>query len=404
MFIPITSGDFFEKPSPSSEPGRVYVIDDRVAEMGFLRMGLERAGYQAVLCADAAIFASKFSVRGCTAVLVDVHLGSADATDVLDMLRTADCKAPVVLTSGDSNGLALAQKYAAVIGLTADAVLNKPFTARQLIEILERGRLDHSWLDELDLEDAITQQWVYPVFQPQLDLIHGTIHSAELLTRFAHPAFGVIRPDQFIKSLRPAQAKTLFLSHLESLRKAAPRLRRHTAGFRFAVNVAPQTLLQCAGALQQLASDEPALWSSLVIEVTEEGISNMSTAELKSLYKLGIAGAQLSIDDFGTGSSNFARLAQLPFSEIKIDRSIVSGCAVTPAKKMLVKTIIGLAHQLSARVVAEGVERSDDYALLVESGCDALQGFILARSMKSDELERFMSEFNGRRRMEIPAK
>jgi EAL domain-containing protein (putative c-di-GMP-specific phosphodiesterase class I) len=99
---------------------------------------------------------------------------------------------------------------------------------------------------------------------------------------------------------------------------------------------------------------------------------------------------QISIDDFGTGYSSLSRLARLPVSEIKIDKSFVLDMLDNPANAVIVRSTIDLAHNLGLTVVAEGVERLDTWQRLTSWGCDEAQGFLIGKPMPNAETEEWL--------------
>lgn len=163
---------------------------------------------------------------------------------------------------------------------------------------------------------------------------------------------------------------------------------------RININVDLANTITQRESLIALRHEAPDLFDNLVFEITEEVLCEIDEENLKALYKLCIDGAKLSIDDFGIGKSGFARLSRLPFCEVEIDRSIVNSCANAPVRKAMVGSIITMAHNLGARVVAEGVERPEDLVFLGQAGCDAVQGYLVARPMQFEKLQSFVEEFN----------
>ena len=133
-------------------------------------------------------------------------------------------------------------------------------------------------------------------------------------------------------------------------------------------------------------SPKAADWPGLVLEVTEEQALQDIDAAHEIGTQLKIYGVDLSIDDFGTGYSSLSRLREIPFKEIKLDRTLVDGCADDPTRAALCRAIIDLSHTLGAATVAEGVERPEDLSCLRDAGCDLAQGFLLARPMPRDAL------------------
>jgi EAL domain-containing protein (putative c-di-GMP-specific phosphodiesterase class I) len=112
---------------------------------------------------------------------------------------------------------------------------------------------------------------------------------------------------------------------------------------------------------------------------------------LEVLSRLDAMGVRISIDDFGTGYSSLAYLKRLPVDEIKIDRSFVIDMKLDNNDAVIVRSTIDLAHNMSLRVVAEGVENPETLRLLTALGCDVVQGFFVSRPMPYDELVRWLS-------------
>lgn len=109
-------------------------------------------------------------------------------------------------------------------------------------------------------------------------------------------------------------------------------------------------------------------------------------AQLDILTRLRLKGIRLSIDDFGTGYSSLAQLRDVPFDELKIDRSFVHDAAADPALRAILEASLGLAQQLGLKTVAEGIEKREDWDLLRASGCDMAQGYLMASPMAGEEL------------------
>jgi two-component system CheB/CheR fusion protein len=124
----------------------------------------------------------------------------------------------------------------------------------------------------------------------------------------------------------------------------------------------------------------------ITIEITETAVMTESGQVGACLGRLKELGAQLSIDDFGTGYSSIVKLHQLPFSELKIDRSLITDCVFDLQRSILVRALIDLAHNLNKKVVAEGVETVETLRLLREWGCDFAQGYFIGRPMPPDEV------------------
>ena len=121
--------------------------------------------------------------------------------------------------------------------------------------------------------------------------------------------------------------------------------------------------------------------SLLEVEITESAAMHDIERSLDSVRALAQLGLRIAVDDFGIGYSNLSLLGLLPLSIIKIDRSLVGNVAKCPRDAAIVRAIIELAHALGLRVVAEGVESSDQLELLRKARCDDVQGYLLSKPL-----------------------
>jgi EAL domain-containing protein (putative c-di-GMP-specific phosphodiesterase class I) len=132
--------------------------------------------------------------------------------------------------------------------------------------------------------------------------------------------------------------------------------------------------------------------SCIEVELTESALIDSPSMHVDDIISgLDKRGISLTIDDFGTGHSSLHRLAHLPFSKIKIDKSFVWGIGSGKQVECVIETIIQLARKLDRVVVAEGVETEQQLRFLTECDCDLIQGFFLARPMPPAKLFSFIS-------------
>ena len=127
-------------------------------------------------------------------------------------------------------------------------------------------------------------------------------------------------------------------------------------------------------------------WPGLTLEVTESEVVQDVDAVHEMATQLRIYGISLAIDDFGEGHSSFARLRELPFSELKLDRSFVDGCADDATNMGICQAVIDLAHNFGVAAVAEGIEKPSDLKAIQRLGCDTGQGYLFAKPMQKSDL------------------
>ena len=238
-----------------------------------------------------------------------------------------------------------------------------------------------------ELRRSIPQGEMTLHYQPQVLLGSGTVYSVEALVRWNHPREGLMPPDRFI----PMTEETGVIHPLTAwaLDSALNQLCKWLAAgidVSVALNVSPRIIEDHS--LEEMVAQ--ALASTkvdprrLTLEITE-GVA-MAAAAAKALHTLNEMGVRLSLDDFGTGYSSLLYLMRLPVHEIKIDRSFVAGLGTDSDSGAIVRSAVGLGHNLGLRVVAEGLQDRLAEAVLIEAGCDAAQGFLFGRPVTDAEM------------------
>ncbi len=243
---------------------------------------------------------------------------------------------------------------------------------------------------ERELRVALDQRQFALFLQPKFDAASRRLVGAEALLRWRHPKHGMVSPAEFIPLLEDTGlivpvGRWVMGSALEILR----RWRDSGLGeYRIAVNVSARELREQGFVenCRELFAGE--LDHGLDIEVTESLVMVDIKHNIQALNGLRDLGCHIAIDDFGTGYSSLSYLSRLPADELKIDQSFTSQIARSPDALALVTNIIGLAHSLRLRVVAEGVEDEGQEKLLRLLRCDQLQGYLLGRPIAVDEFER----------------
>lgn len=229
-------------------------------------------------------------------------------------------------------------------------------------------------------------------YQPKFDMRLGKVTGVEALSRWRHPARGMLPPDLFI----PMAEETGHIRTLtEWVFKRAIDVQRTLAEaghiVDMSVNVSGRTLGEPDFADFALAEARRAV-GGLTIEVTETAVIENPELALAMLNRFAAAGISISIDDFGTGLSSLAYLKQIHGQELKIDKSLVEGVTESQRDALIVRSTIDLAHSLGLKVTAEGVETHDCYSILSTMGCDLAQGYLIAKPMPIKDLLVFLSD------------
>lgn len=240
-----------------------------------------------------------------------------------------------------------------------------------------------------DLRRAVDADELELYFQPKIAAADGRITGVEALLRWHHPVRGLISPAVFVPiAERFGLIGALGNWVLETSLKQAGAWRRHGLHLRVAVNLSlhqlrdPQLSRRIVEALQRHAVD-PA-W--LTCEITESVAMEDTPATQRAFRRLRATGVRLSIDDFGTGYSSLAYLRRLSVHELKIDRSFVHDVHESAGSRAIVSAVVTLAHALGLKVVAEGVETLAQKRVLMDVGCDELQGYLFAKPVSPSTL------------------
>ncbi|NRD89351.1 GGDEF-domain containing protein [Sphingopyxis sp. BSNA05] len=248
---------------------------------------------------------------------------------------------------------------------------------------------------EQGLRTALADDQFELYFQPVFDSRTLKISSAEALIRWNHPTSGLIMPDTFI----PLAEKLNIINDIGEwvLIEAIKRIAKWSGEgipIKLSINVSPNQLRQMEFAALVKAS--LAYWKAkpelLELEVTESAFMEQMEMAADRFTRLSSIGVSLAMDDFGTGYSNLAKLTQLPFKRLKLDRSLLTGLVERNDKRTLVHAIVALASGLNLQSVVEGVETEEQLSILRVMGCDHVQGYLLSKPLKEAEFVRLLEQ------------
>lgn len=235
-------------------------------------------------------------------------------------------------------------------------------------------------------------------YQPQVDLMSGSIVGAEALLRWRNPQLGVVMPDRFIKV---AEESGLIVEIGEwVLREACNALvslnnnRGEQSPLSMAVNLSSRQFLynDLLASVKQILAETGCKPEWLKLEITESLLLEDSQEIINTLSAFKEMGITISIDDFCTGYSAMSYLGQFPISQVKIDRSFVRDIAAKQDKLELITAIIRIAHALRLELVAEGVESKQQANLLKIQGCTIAQGYFFGKPMRLRHLELILAD------------
>jgi EAL domain-containing protein (putative c-di-GMP-specific phosphodiesterase class I)/DNA-binding NarL/FixJ family response regulator len=332
-------------------------------------------------------------------LVCDLEMPDIDGIELIRRIALTGLRPAVIMASTHEELQNTVQKMVVAYELVFLGALEKPLVAETLADLLQsyftlqtRRQKNQSGVPEFTREDlwhALENKQFYCDVQPKVTLSTGLLKGVECLARWQHPEYGVISPARFIPLAENSdiiEPLTLYLIEysLEYLQQWLDRGLNLSA----AVNIPPRILHNPSliDGIVDVCERKSIPPSHVMLEVTESAIMENLAQALGSLARLRIRGFGLSCDDYGTGYSSLQQLSQVPFSELKIDQSLVNGVATNRALQVILDSALGMARRLGITAVAEGVETEDDWHFLRQSGCEIAQGYLIGRPMPASQL------------------
>lgn len=379
---------------------RVLLLDDEpfilklmgriVVNLGFTQVTLCGSGADALRHVDSPDSAPQL-------ILCDLNMPEMDGVEFLRRLVEHSYAGSLILISGeDKRALQASEKLAHAHGITVLGTLQKPVTPQSLDGLVARWTPAQRELRDSrktytpdSVRDAIAGGELVNYFQPQVEVATGRLVGVESLVRWFHPQDAMVLPDQFVgiaeeHGFIDALTRVVIVDALKQLR----RWRDMGLVQRIAINVSMDNLssLDFVDFVTDQVAAAGIASQDIVLEITESRLMQDLRAPLEILTRLRLKRFRLSIDDFGTGHSSLAQLRDVPFDELKIDRSFVHGAATQDTARAIYGASLGLAKQLGMDTIAEGVEDRTDWDLLRQTGCGLAQGYFIGRPMPADAL------------------
>ncbi|HXH53611.1 MAG TPA: EAL domain-containing protein [Sphingomicrobium sp.] len=247
-------------------------------------------------------------------------------------------------------------------------------------------------------ERALINNRLHMVYQPKVRLRDGALVRVEALVRWEDAKFGTVEPSRFVPlAERHGLIDQLTQWGLRTALRQWLKWRDEGLEISIAFNISALSLqhLDFPDLVERMCRGLGVPTDRLVLELTE-GATQPLVKLMDTLTRCRIKGIGLAIDDFGTGYSTLAQLRQLPFTEVKIDRSFVTDAVVARDSRLIVKAIIDLARGLGLTSTAEGVETEDQLRLLRDLDCDLIQGYLISPPIAADALGEWKQELKRR--------
>jgi EAL domain-containing protein (putative c-di-GMP-specific phosphodiesterase class I)/FixJ family two-component response regulator len=380
------------------EPFMLKLLSHMLSKLGFPQVTTCSSGYTALEWVDSPSSAPDL-------ILCDLNMPEMDGVEFVRKLVEHQYVGSLILVSGeDERVLQTAEKLVQAHQITVLGHLNKPVSPARLGALLEKythlsqknpktKKVIYS-ADEVRL--AIANGELVNYYQPKVAVASGRVVGVETLVRWNHPLDGMVFPDQFIgvaeeHGLMDALTHVVLIAALAQ----AKAWRRAGLALRLAVNVSMDNLksLNFPDIVAGFAAEAGVPPQDVILEVTESRLMTDLRVPLEILTRLRLKRFHLSIDDFGTGHSSLAQLRDIPFTELKVDRSFVHRAWSDDTIRAIYEASLSLTKQLDMEIVAEGVEDRDDWDFLQRTGCYLAQGYFIAKPMPAADLPNWMEDW-----------
>lgn len=283
----------------------------------------------------------------------------------------------------------------------ADTALHRAKTKGRDLAVVFDDHLRDQAVRRLEVENklrqAISDDNLVVHYQPVLDVESGRLSGSEALVRIQDEDGSLIMPGSFI-DVAEDSGLISELGHqvlVKAIHQTAEWTRQNIPGqmpLSIAVNVSARQLTDphYPDKLREELDKAGLAPSQLSLELTESALIDGNPTTERSLQELRTLGVRIGLDDFGTGFSSLAYLKRFPISFLKIDRSFVDGLGTDENDSAIVRATIALAHGLSLRVVAEGVETEDQLSRLAALNCDLVQGYLFSKPVGAEQFTSFL--------------
>ena len=385
------------------EPLMLEFLADSLADLGYTQVTTCDSGYRALGLVDSA---------GADIVLFDLRMPDLDGIQFVRHLRARDFAGSLVLVSGVENRIVQStEQLVRSWGIDILGALVKPVDPDALEQVLARWTPPHARGHEApvgysasELRAALAANELVNFYQPKVRIADGEPVGAEVLVRWKHPINGLLVPNLFIASAQQHEVIADLTDWV--IRQTLSQARAwQDAGIalELAVNVSIDWLsdLDFPDFLAGLAYEAGIAPGQLLLEVSASRLVGDLRTGMEILTRLRLLGFGVAVDAFGASTISLAQMRNIPFNELKVGRSIVTGAWRDRNAATTLGSSVALGRQLGVAVVAEGVESIDEWEFVRASGCDVAQGFFIAPPMRAGAVPQWIDGWQQRRRDEL---
>jgi EAL domain-containing protein (putative c-di-GMP-specific phosphodiesterase class I)/DNA-binding NarL/FixJ family response regulator len=388
---------------------RILALDDEPLMLEFLADTLGALGYtQVTTCSSGYRALSLLEAPGADIVLFDLKMPELDGLQFIRHLKGRDFIGSVVLVSGvDERIVQSSEQLVRSYGIDILGSISKPVHPDELARVLagwspkrnapasEAGPAYAA----AEIRAAIAAGELVNFYQPKVDLATGELTGAEVLVRWRHPVNGLLAPNMFISTAEHLEIiEDLTVNVITQTLEQARLWKEAGLPLDLSVNVSTNWLsdLQFPDLVEDLARRVNIAPRHLLLEVSGGRLMEDIRASLEILARLRLMGFGLSLDAFGASSLSLGQLRSIPFTELKVGRSLITGAWKNRNAGAALGSSMTLGQQLGVCVTAEGVETLEDWRFVKAAGCRLCQGFFVAPPMRAEEFTEWLPAWRER--------
>lgn len=323
------------------------------------------------------------------AILIDTSIQDPCAIDLLNLLYELNNEIPIIVIGNCEEKVLLSIKRIGTSKkLIVHAIHLDLFGKKEFLEIIDLIDKKSHIINNETITTALQKKQFKMYYQPKISINNNSLVGVEALIRWDRPNIGIVSPDSFISIAEESGLiipMTYWVIHEVFSQYALWSKQKITTSIAINLSAKILTDIMLPDELDKLSKEFKVNPAHICFEITESAAMHWPEIVLEVVTRIRLKGFSLSIDDFGTGYSSLVELQQLPFTELKIDKSFITDLNQNQANLHIVRAIINLAQNMELSLVAEGVETSDALTRLKELGCDNLQGYLISKPLSVDE-------------------
>ncbi|MFN4236789.1 MAG: EAL domain-containing protein [Vogesella sp.] len=334
-------------------------------------------------------------------LLLDLEMPRLDGVQVLQRMAREGLVMPVVVASAkDPMLIATVELMGRELGLPVLGALKKPIRLHELSDLLNRAchrqqaATDEALCTDSAIRVALDRGEIVPYYQPKVTLHGQLLKGAELLARWPQ-GDDVISPSRFIPVIESCGwSSELTLQMLQHGLHQWQQWARRGLRLPMSINLSALAMRgdELVGRIEQQVAHSKVPPRFIIFEITETAVADDLAAAIGMAARLRLAGFGLSIDDFGTGFATMQQLVRFPFTELKIDQSLVQSISNKTHLENVVHSVIELAKRMNLTTVAEGIETEGDQLCLGQRGCQLGQGYLYTRPLPPAQFEHWIRQ------------